>query len=110
MLLRDVVVLGKTLTQFIPRTVIQPFLLVFVFTYVFPQIGNGPTGEAGAIFATTLVAGVIGLSIMFQGIQAVALPLVQEFGYTREIEDRVLAPLPVSMVASRRSSRARSRG
>ena len=24
-----------------------------------------------------------------------ALPLVQEFGYTQEIEDRVLAPLPV---------------
>ena len=28
-----------------------------------------------------------------------ALPLVQEFGFTREIEDRVLAPLPASMVA-----------
>lgn len=26
-------------------------------------------------------------------------PLVSEFGYTREIEDRVLAPLPVEMVA-----------
>jgi ABC-2 type transport system permease protein len=36
---------------------------------------------------------------MFQGIQSVALPMVQEFGYTREIEDRVLAPLPVSLVA-----------
>ena len=36
---------------------------------------------------------------MFQGIQAVALPLVQEFGVTREIEDRVLAPLPVGLVA-----------
>src|SRR5947208_16546109 len=36
---------------------------------------------------------------MFQGIQAVALPMVQEFGYTREIEDRVLAPLPVSLVS-----------
>ncbi len=36
---------------------------------------------------------------MFQGIQAVALPLANEFGYTKEIEDRVLAPLPVSMVA-----------
>ena len=36
---------------------------------------------------------------MFQGIQAVALPMVQEFGYTKEIEDRVLAPLPVWMVA-----------
>ena len=33
------------------------------------------------------------------GIQSVALPMVQEFGYTREIEDRVLAPLPVSLVA-----------
>jgi len=30
---------------------------------------------------------------MFQGIQAVALPLANEFGYTKEIEDRVLAPL-----------------
>jgi ABC-2 type transport system permease protein len=46
-----------------------------------------------------LVAGVVGLSIMFQGIQAVALPLSNEFGYTKEIEDRVLAPLPVSLVA-----------
>ena len=36
---------------------------------------------------------------MFQGIQAVALPMVQEFGYTREIEDRVLAPLPIALVA-----------
>jgi ABC-2 type transport system permease protein len=99
LLLRDVVVLRKGLKAFIPRTLIQPFLLVFVFTYVFPQIGNGPTGEAGSIFATTLVAGVLGLSIMFQGIQAVALPLVQEFGFTREIEDRVLAPLPIGLVA-----------
>lgn len=99
MLGRDAVVLRKNLKEFIPRTLIQPFLLVFVFTYVFPQIGNGPNGAAGSAFATTLVAGVLGLAIMFQGIQAVALPLVQEFGYTREIEDRVLAPLPISMVA-----------
>lgn len=99
MLRRDAVVLRKNLKEFIPRTVIQPLLLVFVFTYVFPQIGNGPTGAAGSAFATTLVAGVLGLAIMFQGIQAVALPLVQEFGYTREIEDRVLAPLPIGLVA-----------
>ncbi|CAN5463310.1 ABC transporter permease [soil metagenome] len=96
---RDATVLRKNLKEFIPRTLIQPFLLVFVFTYVFPQIGNGPTGEAGSVFATTLIAGVLGLSIMFQGIQAVALPMVQEFGVTREIEDRVLAPLPISLVA-----------
>ena len=59
--------------------------------------GGGASGESS--FATVLVAGVVALSIMFQGIQAVALPLANEFGYTKEIEDRVLAPLPVSMVA-----------
>jgi ABC-2 type transport system permease protein len=100
LLLRDAVVLRKTLKEFIPRTLLQPFLLVFVFTYVFPKIGQGVGGSGGeSEFSTILVAGVVALAIMFQGIQTVALPMVQEFGYTREIEDRVLAPLPISLVA-----------
>ncbi|MFM8304946.1 MAG: ABC transporter permease [Actinomycetota bacterium] len=100
LLVRDAVVLRKTLKEFVPRTLLQPFLLVFVFTYVFPKIGQGVGGAAGqSEFSTILVAGVVALSIMFQGIQTVALPMVQEFGYTREIEDRVLAPLPISLVA-----------
>jgi len=103
LLLRDLVVLRKRLREFVPRTIIQPLLLCFVFLYVFPTIGTGVGGGRGGAgeseFATILVAGVVGLSIMFQGIQAVALPMVTEFGYTREIEDRVLAPLPVWMVA-----------
>ena len=110
--LRDLTVLRKSLKEFLPRTLLQPFLLVFIFTYVFPKIGQGVggSGAAAAEFSTRLVAGVIGLSIMFQGIQSVALPMVQEFGYTREIEDRVLAPMPVAMVmpevASKRASTA----
>jgi ABC-2 type transport system permease protein len=103
LLLRDLTVLKKGLGIFIARTLVQPFLLVFVFLYVFPQIGQGIGGGGGTTgessFATVLVAGVVALSIMFQGIQAVALPLANEFGYTKEIEDRVLAPLPVSFVA-----------
>ena len=103
LLLRDLVVLRKGLRSFVPRTIIQPLLLCFVFLYVFPTIGTGVGGPRGGVsesdFATILVAGVVGLTIIFQGIQAVALPMVQEFGYTKEIEDRVLAPLPVSLVA-----------
>jgi ABC-2 type transport system permease protein len=104
LLLRDMTVLRKNLKEFIPRTVLQPFLLVFVFTYVFPKIGQGiggaaHGGPAAESFATLLVAGVVGITILFQGIQSVALPMVQEFGYTKEIEDRVLAPMPVSLVA-----------
>ncbi len=75
---------------------------MFVFLYVFPTIGqgiggHGPVGESA--FATVLVPGVVGITIMFQGIQAVAMVLAQEFGYTREIEDRVQAPCPIWLVA-----------
>jgi ABC-2 type transport system permease protein len=101
LLRRDLAVLRKELPIFIVRTIMQPLLLLFVFTYVFPRIGQavGGTGPAAADFSTLLVAGVVATAMIFQGIQAVALPLVREFGYTREIEDRVLAPLPVWAVA-----------
>jgi ABC-2 type transport system permease protein len=95
---RDLHLLRKGFWLFVLRTIMQPFLLVFVFTYVFPKIGQGVGGADSSNFATLLVAGVVGLAIIFQGIQAVALPLVQEFGVSKEIEDRVLAPLPTPMV------------
>ena len=59
--------------------------------------GSGPRAESA--FATVLVPGVVGISIMFQGIQAVAMQMAQEFGFTREIEDRVQAPCPIWLVA-----------
>ena len=103
LILRDLVVLRKQFGEFVVRTLIQPFLLVFVFLYVFPRIGQGVGGGAGPVaeshFATVLVPGVVAISIMFQGIQAVAMPLSTEFGYTREIEDRVQAPCPIWLVA-----------
>lgn len=101
LLARDLAVLRKELVVFVVRSVMQPLLLLFVFTYVFPRIGQGigGTGPGPADFSTLLVAGVVATAMIFQGIQAVALPLVREFGYTREIEDRVLAPLPVWAVA-----------
>jgi ABC-2 type transport system permease protein len=100
LVLRDLVVLRKHLVEFVVRTLVQPFLLCFVFLYVFPKIGQGIGGASGvpgaeSAFATVLVPGVVGLSIMFQGIQAVAMQLAQEFGFTREIEDRVQAPCPI---------------
>ncbi len=106
LILRDLTVLRKNVPEFVARVLIQPFLLVFVFLYVFPTIGQGIGGgghgssaSTESDFATVLVPGVVAISIMFQGIQAVALQMSTEFGYTREIEDRVQAPCPIWLVA-----------
>lgn len=95
---RDTRVLLREIGPFITRTIMNPLLFVFVFTYVFPKIGQGFQAR-GFSFATVLVPGLIAVAILFQGIAAVALPLAMELGATREIEDRLLAPLPTAAVA-----------
>lgn len=100
LLLRDLVVLRANLRGFLARTVLQPLLLVFVFTYVFPRIGQNVGGDQAAGFSGILIAGVVANTVLFQGILSVSMPLVNDFGHTREIEDRVLAPVPVTLIAA----------
>ena len=98
LLARDLTVLRKQPADFLIRTIVQPVLFVFVLGYISPRIGQPAAGGA-AQTATTLVAGMLAIVILFQGLFAVALPLVQDLGYTREIDDRLLAPLPAWAVA-----------
>lgn len=99
LMLRDLRVLQRELGPFVVRIGMQPLLFLFVFTFLFPRIGQmGAVG--GANFATILLPGLMAVAIMFSGIAAVALPLSQEFGITREIDDRVMCPLPVAAVAA----------
>ncbi len=111
LLLRDVYVLRRELGVFMVRVVMNPLLFLFVFTYIMPHMSGGasmnPTAQmaqgsaagAGANFGTVLLPGLMAVAIMFSGIAAVALPLAQEFGITREIDDRVMCPLPIGAVA-----------
>jgi ABC-2 type transport system permease protein len=92
---RDFRVLRREFIAFLARTAMQPALLVFVWGYILPKIG-----QANADFSNILVPGLVGSAVFLQGIQVVAIPLVQEFSTTREIEDRVMAPLPVWGVAA----------
>ena len=39
------------------------------------------------------------ISMVLSGVQAVAMPLIAEFQFTREIEDRLLAPIEIGWLA-----------
>jgi ABC-2 type transport system permease protein len=99
LLARDTRVLRRDFVPFLLRTVMNPVMFTFVFAYVFPKIGEGFRSGASEDFGTILVPGLVAVAMIFQGIAAVALPLVNEFGRTREIEDRIMAPIPVAGVA-----------
>ena len=100
---RDVAVLFQNAFTFVLRTAMQPALFAFVFAYVFPRIGFGVGGSGrsgSSSFGNVLLPGLMANTLMFQGIQAVALPLVQEVSFSKEIEGRVMAPVPTWAVAA----------
>ena len=99
--LRDLRVLSRELGPFLLRVGMQPLLFLFVFTFIMPRLagGNPMAAAAGPAFGTILLPGLMAVAIMFSGIAAVALPLSTEFGITREIDDRVMCPIPVAAVA-----------
>jgi ABC-2 type transport system permease protein len=108
LMLRDLFVLRREIGPFLIRVAMNPLLFLFVFTYVMPHMSGGaamnPTASmaaaGGGNFGTVLLPGLMAVAIMFSGIAAVALPLAQEFGITREIDDRVMCPLPINAVAA----------
>jgi len=104
--LRDLRVLTREFLPFVLRVGMQPLLFLFVFTFILPRMGGGNPmavggGASGSAvdFGTILLPGLMAVAIMFSGIAAVALPLSSEFGITREIDDRVMCPLPLWAVA-----------
>ncbi|MGH9070553.1 MAG: ABC transporter permease [Acidimicrobiales bacterium] len=102
---RDIFVTGKEIYVFLAQVVIQPFFFVFVFGKILTNLGF-----ANHNYINVLVPGIIGLTAFIVGIQSVALPLVIEFGWTKEIEDRLLAPLPTALVALEKVAYSTLRG
>jgi ABC-2 type transport system permease protein len=100
--LRD---LRKNPVRFLLRTVLQPLLFIFVFSYLLPTISRGTSsasaalsGQGGKSFTLVLGPGLIAVAMVYQGIQAVTVPLTTELNFTGELEDRLLAPVPLAAV------------
>lgn len=99
MMAREVRVMRKNFLSTFVRVLAQPLMFVFVFAYVLPKIGGGMAGQSGATFATILVPGLVGSSIMMQAMMAAIFPLMMELTWQRSITDRALAPLPIPLLA-----------
>ena len=95
LLRRDVRVARKELIFFLVRTTMQPLLFVVVFGYLLPKMSFVRGG-----FQSALLPGILAVSLSLSAIQSVALPMVQDFGWTKEIEDRLLAPVPTHLIAA----------
>jgi ABC-2 type transport system permease protein len=95
LLARDIRVARKELPFFLVRTTMQPLLFLIVFGYLLPKMNF-----LGKGYQTALLPGILGVSLSLSAIQSVALPMVQDFGWTKEIEDRLLAPVPTRLICA----------
>jgi ABC-2 type transport system permease protein len=102
---RDIVVTGRDFIAFLLQVLLQPLFFLFIFGKVLPDIGFARPG-----FAAVLLPGIVALTVVTTALQGVTLPLVLDLGFAREIDDRLLAPLPVSLVAVEKVLFAAMRG
>jgi ABC-2 type transport system permease protein len=91
---RDILVIEREIIAFLAQVLLEPLFFLFIFGKVLPGIG-----VVEQSFAPILLPGIVALTIVTTALQGVSLPLVLDLGYAGEIEDRLLAPLPISLVA-----------
>ncbi len=94
LLSRDGHVARRNLLPMLLQNLLQPLLLTFVFGRVLTTSGMMQTA-----YKSVLLPGVMAISMVLAGVQAVAMPLITEFQFTREIEDRLLAPIEIGWLA-----------
>jgi len=94
---RDLVVAKREFIGNLIQAMVVPGFFLFIFGRVLPQ-----TGVASPGYAALLLPGMVAMSLLMTGLTNVTLSLVLDIGNEREIEDRLLAPLPVAFVAIER--------
>lgn len=94
LLSRDAHVARRNFIPLLLQTFLQPMMFVFIFGRVMVSSGYMPTA-----YKSLLLPGIMAISMIFTGVWAVAMPLIGEFQFTHEIEDRLLAPIENSWLA-----------
>lgn len=90
MVKRDLTVQLRDWKEFIFRVAMLPFILILTYGYVLPKIGLLPEN-----FPNNMFPGMLGMSLLVTGIHGTAVPLSMDFNMSREIEDRLQAPVSI---------------
>src|SRR6266567_5905259 len=90
LLSRDARVARRNFIPLLLQTLLQPMLLVFIFGRVMTTSGYMPLQ-----YKSLLLPVIMALSMLLAGVWSFAMPLVSEFQFSKEIEDRLLAPIEI---------------
>lgn len=94
MVKRDLLIQARDKWEFVFRVAMLPFMLILLYGYILPRVGLVP-----ATFPSQMFPGMVGMSILVTGIHGTAVPLTMDFNMSREIEDRLMAPVNTRVVA-----------
>jgi len=95
LLRRDLLVASRNAFPLLMATLTQPILVVLVFGNILPRLGL-----VADQFRTVMVPGLMSITMLMAGVQGVLMPLVTDLSGSREVDERLLAPLSVMAVAA----------
>lgn len=94
LLRRDLLVAARQALPLLMATLTQPILVVLVFGNLLPRM-NLVAGE----FRTVMLPGLMSITMLMAGVQGVLMPLAADLSGSREVDERLLAPITVLGVA-----------
>jgi ABC-2 type transport system permease protein len=97
LLRRDLLVARRNAGPLLVATLTQPILVILVFGNLLPRMEL-----VAADFGNVMLPGLMAITMMMAGVQGVLMPLVQDLNGSREVDERLLAPIGVRGVAFQR--------
>lgn len=94
LLRRDLLVTRREFIGLIIMFLLQPVLFLLVFAELLPE-----TLLATQEYKIYVSPGIVSLALFLAGMQSMAIKIGAAFGWTREIDDVVLAPIPHPLIA-----------
>jgi ABC-2 type transport system permease protein len=97
LLRRDLHVTARNALLLFAGTLTQPILVVLVFGNILPRIGL-----VADAFRTVMLPGLMAITMLMSGVQGILLPLASDLSGSREVDERLLAPITARAVAMER--------